>query len=130
LRGLVQKSQNQPGEESLIFINAWNEWAEGTHLEPDLKYGRAYLEATYRALHLQAEGANSICPPEEEGPEEQLWKKQAEYAVLAEQFQQLKQDYTQVEAWAKSLEATLLQQAPGKLAGLSQLIKRKVSKEK
>lgn len=32
-------------EENFIFINAWNEWAEGNHLEPDLKFGKGYLEA-------------------------------------------------------------------------------------
>ncbi|MEZ4913362.1 MAG: glycoside hydrolase family 99-like domain-containing protein [Chitinophagales bacterium] len=37
-------------EENFIFINAWNEWAEGNHLEPCQKWGRAYLEATQNAL--------------------------------------------------------------------------------
>ncbi len=38
------------GDERVLFINAWNEWAEGCHLEPDVKHGRAYLEVTLQAL--------------------------------------------------------------------------------
>jgi hypothetical protein len=42
--------ERQVGDERLLFINAWNEWAEGNHLEPDLKYGHAFLDALLEAL--------------------------------------------------------------------------------
>jgi lipopolysaccharide biosynthesis protein len=37
-------------EEKLVFVKSWNEWAEGNHLEPDLKYGHQYLEVIRQEL--------------------------------------------------------------------------------
>lgn len=39
-----------PREASFFFINAWNEWAEGTYLEPDKRFGYSSINVTSRAL--------------------------------------------------------------------------------
>ena len=51
LRHAIAEARRNPPEHQLVFINAWNEWGEGCHLEPDARHGRRFLEATMRARH-------------------------------------------------------------------------------
>lgn|GEM_PF-284447 len=47
---LRKVEQRKDPADRIVFIKAWNEWAEGNHLEPDLLHGHAYLQALYKAL--------------------------------------------------------------------------------
>lgn len=57
LQHIIKKYKWERMPESFLFINAWNEWAEGNHLEPCQKWGNSYLQATKESLQ---ENNNSI----------------------------------------------------------------------
>jgi lipopolysaccharide biosynthesis protein len=50
LRKVMERTAAESPKDRLVFVNAWNEWGEGNHLEPSQRWGRAYLEATREAL--------------------------------------------------------------------------------
>jgi hypothetical protein len=53
---LVKSMPERHLPENFIFINAWNEWSEGTYLEPDERHGYQYLEGIKRALSQTVNG--------------------------------------------------------------------------
>lgn len=50
LASAVARVQSYPEAERFVFINAWNEWAEGCHLEPDIRNGVTFLDETGKIL--------------------------------------------------------------------------------
>ncbi len=44
LRQALENVSAKPPEHRLVFLKSWNEWAEGNHMEPDLRFGHSYLE--------------------------------------------------------------------------------------
>lgn len=57
---VLQTDSVHQEDDKFIFINAWNEWGEGCHLEPCLKYERSFLEATLRAVNGVVKYSDSV----------------------------------------------------------------------
>ena len=51
VKRVISMIASKPAERRIVFIQSWNEWGEGNHLEPDLKYQRGYLEALAEAIN-------------------------------------------------------------------------------
>jgi len=62
-RACEQAVANLPEDRTFVFINAWNEWAEGAHLEPGRRYGYAFLNATSRVLEEMATAGDAVTDP-------------------------------------------------------------------
>ena len=50
LHDAISQVSHRPPDKRHIFLRSWNEWAEGNYLEPDVKFGRGYLEACQAEL--------------------------------------------------------------------------------
>lgn len=63
LRAALDWTRDQPPGQRLVFVKAWNEWAEGNHLEPDQAYGRKYLEVVRSELERDLALARDLADP-------------------------------------------------------------------
>lgn len=47
---VFENIKNKKNDDQIVFLKAWNEWGEGNYMEPDLRYGKGYIQALEKAL--------------------------------------------------------------------------------
>jgi len=50
VRQVLKIVENKPDEHKIIFLQSWNEWAEGNYIEPDIIFGNSYLEVLKKCI--------------------------------------------------------------------------------
>jgi Glycosyltransferase WbsX len=56
VRRALEATARQAPEHRLVFLKSWNEWAEGNYMEPDLRFGRGYLEVLREEIFVGVPG--------------------------------------------------------------------------
>jgi hypothetical protein len=59
LRKALDHVKQRPPQQAIIFLKAWNEWAEGNYIEPDRRQGHAFLDAV-RSVMLPAPDTGEV----------------------------------------------------------------------
>lgn len=47
---ILEEIKDKPEDDQIVFLKSWNEWGEGNYMEPDMKYGKGFIEALRNAI--------------------------------------------------------------------------------
>ena len=102
MEGMIQK--NLESGKGILFVNAWNEWGEGMHLEPDVMDNYSYLQAAYDAKKHYREYKPEFCKDRHSfltGPNAGLLDKYDRYWHVLDIWMKLKERGLSISAYFK-----------------------------